>query len=386
MNVVHLSPHFPPHFDRFATRLAWRGAKVLGITDQDPRHLGGELRQALHDHVQVPSLHDTRAVLLAVDALRRRHGRIDRVESHLETWLELEALVREAFDIPGPRPEHMARIKRKSRMKDVFRQAGVATARAALHRDLPALERLVEEAGFPLFVKPDVGVGAQDTHELPDLDSLRFFLATHPHGSYLIEEHIEGAIQTFDGLTGPDGQVLFHTSHRYSSDGRAIAARGIDHSYWNARRLDPDLEKAGLAICRVLRIPEKFFHFEFFRRPDGSLYGIELNLRPPGGFTPDMFNFAHDIDVYDLWARVLTHGQASFEYSRPYHCSHVSRRDRFRYRIPHQELLHTLGRALCMYEPMNPLYAEVMGEHAYVIRSPDQGELDRLTALIQQQA
>jgi hypothetical protein len=29
----------------------------------------------------------------------------------------------------------------------------------------------------------------------------------------------------------------------------------------------------------------------------GDYAGLEVNMRPPGGYTPDMINFAHSADV-----------------------------------------------------------------------------------------
>ena len=42
---------------------------------------------------------------------------------------------------------------------------------------------------------------------------------------------------------------------------------------------------------------ERFFHAEFFELADGSHVALEINLRPPGGFTLDMMNYACDVDL-----------------------------------------------------------------------------------------
>ncbi len=38
-------------------------------------------------------------------------------------------------------------------------------------------------------------------------------------------------------------------------------------------------------------------------------------MRPPGGFTTDMFNYACDIDIYRVWAQLLVHGQGHLIHS-----------------------------------------------------------------------
>ena len=79
-------------------------------------------------------------------------------------------------------------------------------------------------------------------------------------------------------------------------------------TYWIAREIPADLGEAGLAVARAFDVRERPFHFEFFRLPDGSLRPIEVNMRPPGGPSVDMANWANDIDFYQAWANVIVHG------------------------------------------------------------------------------
>lgn len=386
MNVLHLSPHFPPRFHFFSRRLAARGAQVLGITDQHPAWLPPEVRQPLADHRRVPSLHDHAAVVAAAASLRDAHGPLHRVESHLETWLELEAEVREALDLPGLPRARLATIKRKSRMKEAFQAAGVAVAAWAAAHDTAAVEALVAQVGFPLFAKPDSGVGSQGTRRLDGPEDLAALQGRPDAAGYLVEQFLEGEIVTFDGLAGADGRPLFYTSHRYSVDAARVVGQGLDFHFVNERHLPADLEAAGRAVVEGLDIAEKFFHLEFFRRPGGELAGIELNIRPPGGFATDVFNFAHDLDVYDLWAQVVLEGRRQLDYDRPYHCAHVSRRDRYRYRRSLAEVRAGLGEHLCMVERLNPLYATAMGEWALLVRHPELGAVEEMAAWIQETA
>ena len=70
-------------------------------------------------------------------------------------------------------------------------------------------------------------------------------------------------------------------------------------------------------------VDRRFVHLEFFRltKPrkglgkKGEYAGLEVNMRPPGGYTPDMMNFAHSTDVYQIYADMVAfderHGTAS---------------------------------------------------------------------------
>ena len=50
-------------------------------------------------------------------------------------------------------------------------------------------------------------------------------------------------------------------------------------------------------------------------------------MRPPGGWTVDMWNYANDIDMYREWANVVVHGRFDAPVTRPYNVLYASRRD-----------------------------------------------------------
>src|SRR6185437_16244208 len=77
------------------------------------------------DYVHVHAMERYDEVLKAVGYLISRHGRIDRIDSLNEHWLELEARLREDFNVFGQRPADTARNRSKSNMREVFRSAGV---------------------------------------------------------------------------------------------------------------------------------------------------------------------------------------------------------------------------------------------------------------------
>src|SRR5574341_1772720 len=155
MNVVYLSPHFPPNYYLFCVRLREMGANVLGLADAPHEMLRPELRAALTDYYRVEDMQDYDRLVRALGYFTNHHGKIDRVESHNEYWLETEARLRTDFNIPGIREDGIADIKRKSRMKEIFRRAGVAVARGAVVRTLGEAEAVIAEVGYPAVAKPD---------------------------------------------------------------------------------------------------------------------------------------------------------------------------------------------------------------------------------------
>src|SRR3989304_551540 len=70
----------------------------------------------------------------AMGWLTHRHGRIDRLDSLNEHWLEMEAALRTDFNVEGIRSDSIAVIKRKSLMKERFVRAGLRPARGRVSR------------------------------------------------------------------------------------------------------------------------------------------------------------------------------------------------------------------------------------------------------------
>jgi len=117
MNIVLVSPNFPPNYYHFATALRRLEANVLGLGDAPYHELCPELRAALTEYYKVDNLSNYEQLVRACGYLTHRYGKLERLESHNEYWLETDARLREDFNIPGPRPVHLDVLKRKSRMK-----------------------------------------------------------------------------------------------------------------------------------------------------------------------------------------------------------------------------------------------------------------------------
>jgi len=376
MNVLLVSPHFPPNYRYFAFALRAQGANVLGVGDVGVWELGDDLRGAMADYVHVPDMYNRRDDLFrAVESLIHRHGDIHRVESHNEHWLEHDALIREKFNIWGQRPADLLRNRRKLGMKDCFRNAGVPVAPAELVTSKKQAVDFAKRVGFPLILKPDVGVGASGAKKVNTIEELE--AAIDPiQPDTVIEKFVRGNIVTYDGLTDHDGKIVFETSHKYSAGIMEIVQNRLIFHYYNFREIPEELLGDGRRAVEAFGIRERFFHFEFFELPTGEYYGLEVNVRPPGGFTMDMMNWSADIDLYNTWARIALHGSCELEYERKYHVAHVGRRDEARYRLHHDQIMRDLGVAFVHHPIMPRLWAPVMGDTVYILGDAELSKLE----------
>jgi hypothetical protein len=371
MNVVFLSPHFPPNWYRFVAGLRDAGANVLGIADVDYEHLHPELRASLNDYYRVDSLGDYNQLVRALGWFINRHGLIDRLDSLNEHWLEVEAALRTDFNIPGIDRRGIAAIKRKSLMKKRFLAAGLQPARGRVCRSPSALRAFVREVGYPVVAKPNIGVGAARTFKLEDDGDLELYLREKLPVDYIVEEFVAGEIMTYDGLVDRRGEVAFDSTLIYSTGVMESVNEQRDLYYWIPRAIPDDVRAMGQKMARAFDLRERPFHFEVFRTPTGELIPLEVNMRPPGGLTVDMFNFANDFNFYREWANVVVDGRMETQPTRAYACLYISRRDGRHYVLSHDEILRDFAGLLVAETRMDSVFSAAIGDHGYVLRHPD---------------
>jgi len=372
VNVVFLSPHFPPNHFRYAQRLRELGATVLGVADVAYESLRPDVRGALAEYYRVDDLHSTDQLRAALRHFIGRHGDVDRLESLNEYWLETDAALRTEFGIPGLRVEDMQRVKRKSAMKAVFEAAGVAVAPwQVLRRDAaPDARRFVEQVGYPFIAKPDVGVGAARTYVIGNDADLDAFLGDRPGIDYILEAYLEGTLVSYDGLVDRDGRIVYTSSLVYGIP-VLESVRGKDMHFWIDRHIDPDLDEAGRRIVVAYGIRERPFHFEFFRMADGQLVALEVNMRQPGGAVVDMWNWAGDIDFFRAWAEVVVHGTSNVSSAKPNYVLWAGRKPGRPYRLTHVEVAEHFSDLLIHVERVDDVFATAMGSFGYILRHAD---------------
>jgi len=384
MNVLVISPHFPPNFQRFCTALNEAGAAVLGIGDAPYDDLGAELKAALREYYCLDNMASYDALLRAAAFLTHKHGKIDRIESHNEHWLGLEARLREDFNVFGQKPADLDFNRRKSGMKEVFRQAGVPTPPGEIAASAAQIKAFVARHGFPVIFKPDTGVGAERVFRVDDEEQLAAVLANPPK-DYFLEVFCQGALVSFDGLTDREGNIIFCASHRVNFGIMEIITEQRPIHYYYVRDIPPRVEELGRRAVRAFRVHERFFHAEFFM-DEKDCAALEINVRPPGGCSLDMMNWACDIDLYRLWARSVVCGESRFDYERKYNVAHVGRRESIRYRRSHEEALREVAPLLVAHMQLPKLFRVAMGDHVYFLRHPELPPLQAAIAAIEEQA
>ena len=352
-NVIFISPNFPANYWLFCRELKADGMNVLGIGDEPYERLSAGLKENLTEYYKVDSLENYDSVYRAVAFLIFKHGPIDWLESNNEYWLERDAKLRTAFHITsGFQEADMPSIKLKSKMKEFYRRAGIPTARYHIVDGLEDCREFIAQVGWPVVVKPDNGVGASDTHALKSEDDLAKFLEKRKPGvSYIMEEYVHAEVNSYDAIYDSHGEPMFETGNVTPVSIMDIVNDGDNSIYYILRDLPEDTRAAGRATARAFGVKSRFIHFEFFRLSEdqeglgkkGDLVGLEVNMRPSGGYTPDMIDYAHGTNVYKVWADMVAFDKTSIPEKDRFFCAYLGRRDGKKYAMGHEDLMRKYG-------------------------------------------
>ena len=379
MNFIFLSPHFPETYYRFCQRLKNMGVNVLGIGDKPFEFLRSEVINSLNEYYYIADMYNYDSILRASGYFTHRYGKLNRFESLNETWLEICDKARTDFNISGTKINQIALLKQKSRMKQIFQKANIPVADGMLIKQIEDIYSFIEKVEYPIIIKPDKGVAASHTYRIDNEKELKHFINIRPNIDFIMEKFITGQTYTFDGLTDQNGEIVFYASHTYNEGVMETINENLDHYYYSLREIPSDLEEIGKRSVKAFSLKETFFHIEFFRTDDNKLIAGEINARPPGGLTLDMFNYANNIDIYQQWANVIVYNRFDAKYSRPYHCAFAGRKLNKRYVYAHNEIMQEYDIYIPFYRTLPEFYHRGMGAYAYIVRAE---KLDKLMEII----
>ena len=394
MNFVFISPHFPRTYWLFANRLKRNGVNVLGIGDCPYDGLEDNVRDSLTEYYYVQDMKDYEQVFKAVAFFSFKYGKIDWLESNNEFWLEQDARLRTDFHITtGEQYADIGRIKKKSAMKEYYKKAGIPTARLHMVSTMEAAREFVNQVGYPVIVKPDVGVGANDTYELKNEDDLKAFFDDDQNISYVMEEFVPGKILSYDAILDNKSQPLMEACTEWPPSIVNIVNEKLDLAYFVRADVPETLKNAGRATVNAFGVKSRFVHLEFFQLEHdkeglgkaGDFVGLEVNMRPAGGYTSDMMNYARSMDVYQIWADMVTDNRRiQADTHENYFCVYAGRRDQFSYVHSPEEISKKYGNNIVTAERMTELNVPRMGNQCYIVKLKTETEVHEFIKFVTQ--
>lgn len=395
MNFVYISPQFPKTNWEFCDRLKKNGVNVLGIADIEYDQLDEKLKNTLTEYYKVSSLENYDDVLKAIGFFTHKYGKIDWIESNNEYWLANDARLRTDFNVvTGIKSDKINNIKEKSKMKKFYKKAEIPAAAYSLVTTLAKAKKFIKEVGYPVITKPDNGVGASDTHKIKNEEELKAFFETKNKDiKYIMEQFVDGDLVSYDAIINSKGEPVFETGI-FEPTIMDIVNEGLDVFYYVEKEMPEKLLEAGRKTVKAFGVKSRFIHLEFFKLKNdveglgkkGDYIGLETNMRPAGGYTPDMYNYANNTDVYQIWADMVAfdeirNANLNDDLEKNY-CIYVSRRDNHNYVHSHDEIKQKYGQSIVMDERMPDIFSGAMGNYMYTAIFKTEEEMEEFKKMV----
>ncbi|HEX9800531.1 MAG TPA: ATP-grasp domain-containing protein [Thermoanaerobaculia bacterium] len=312
-SVVFVAPFFLETTLRFVRAVAALPGVRTGLISQDAAsRLPQDLRRMLAAHRRVEDGLDPRRIAAATREIAREIGPVTRLLGALEQLQVPLGEVRDELGLEGLGAEASRNFRDKARMKDVLRRAGVPCARHARVESETTARRFVAEVGYPVVLKPEAGAGAKSTHRVADADELARALRSvrpSPDRPAVAEEFVTGQEFSFDTVS-INGRAVWHSlSHYLPAPLHVVDNPWIQWCVMIPREIDDprydDIRRVAFRALDALGMQTGLSHMEWFRRPDGSVLVSEVGARPPGAQITSLISWAHDIDFYAAWAKLV---------------------------------------------------------------------------------
>jgi hypothetical protein len=200
-----------------------------------------------------------------------------------------------------------------------------------------------------------VGVGAADSYALHNEAEFDHFFTLKLPEQYIMEEYVDGQIVSFDGICDNEGDVVFCSTDHFPTPIAIVVNEKTDYYYFNnpfaleMKDLDgKEFERVGRQVVKAFGIRKRFFHIEFFVLTEdkpgfakqGEFVALECNMRPPGGYTPDLIDYGISASVYEIYADIVAYNENRQDMSKEkYYSFAISRRDEISYVYSAEEVI-----------------------------------------------
>ena len=199
-----------------------------------------------------------------------------------------------------------------------------------------------------------------------------------------MEEFLSGDICTYDAILGPGCEPLFESMCTYPPVIDSVQNDESIHFY-TVPDVPVQLRDFGRKAAKAFGADRRFVHFEFINITKdyegigkaGDYAIMEVNMRPAGGHDPDMMNYAQSIDVFDIYAQMVTTDSADIpEAAEHYVCAYAARKDGVHYTHTPEEIMDLYGSAIVMQEEMPPIDWPSMGRYVYMAKFKEISEME----------
>ena len=100
-------------------------------------------------------------------------------------------------------------------------------------------------------------------------------------------------------------------------------------------------------------------------------------MRVPGGYTPDLINYAYSVDVYQIWADVIAFDKNRQEEKYPKtYCCYVGRRNSASYLHSYEEIMCKYMGNIMWNNVMPHALSDAMGNYFFMAKFDDEVKMN----------
>lgn len=228
-----------------------------------------------------------------------------KIISTAEVDVLRSAKLRENLEIPGQNLESGLLFRDKFKMKSYLMERGIKVPKFKKIFYATDLLNFIEEFGFKIVVKPNLGAGSANTYIINDNVQLEELLANglidNAYGvpDLIAETFVEGKMYHVDGLVINNKLIINQPSSYINAciefkNGTHLGSYTLDEKNPLAVRLK-ELNKK---VLEILPSPTNFtFHAEYFHNQHDEIIFCEIACRLGGGPVKDAMYERYGINV-----------------------------------------------------------------------------------------
>ncbi|MFD4787067.1 ATP-grasp domain-containing protein [Streptomyces sp. NPDC058459] len=258
---------------------------------------------------------DGEAVYGALLASGADPGSVDAVLSTLSYGAQAAADLAARIGARGTSPGGTLAARDKGECRRILRERGVPSVGFQVVTDAAQALEAAETIGYPVIVKPVLGIGkavtsiARDPSAVrahfaaaaADRDQLAEGMARQLDERYLVEELVSGDLYSVEVAASEGHLVPLVCASRKVSVENPVLELGCTVPSGLPAADEAALGRYAVGVCRALGLDLGIFHVEVMHTPSGFRL-IEVNPRLTGGSLPDTISSVAGVDVFALLA------------------------------------------------------------------------------------
>lgn len=284
------------------------------ISQQSIDAIPAKWHSKIAGHFAVSNCLDHNDLIEATKAFQKEWGKVDRLIGYLEHLQSPLAQTRSHLNITGMKAEIAQNFRDKNQMKAVLGKAKLPVAKQAKIHSVEDVEKFIAQVGFPIILKPLAGVGSKNTSRVTNQNELYAALnqlMPSTNNPVQAEEFVQGEEHTLETVM-INGEVLWQSSTYYLPGPLTVLENPwiqycvmlpLEQSQSHVQKFNPINAQA----LKTLGMTDGLSHMEWFLKENGEPIVSEVGARPPGVNIMHLMSFAHNTNIWDHWAKLVTH-------------------------------------------------------------------------------